>query len=259
MILGLISDIHGNLPALTAVLQALTEKRADLILCAGDLVCYGAQPNEVVAMLRQASIPCVAGNYDAAVAWDLPTAARKASSPHTEPLKQAALDWTKQKIDSQHRAYLRGLPWSMNFHLDGHRIHLLHAGPSYLDEWLTPEQPLDLSNLAASLDADVVVLGHTHQAFIYDLQDAHGKRTRFINPGAVGRSLDADTRAAYALLDTTTNHAELCRVDYDQALAMESILHSGMPLGIGLMMQHGARRLEQLSPAILAPYGIEIL
>src|SRR5262249_52888745 len=136
-----------------------------------------------ITMVRQCAIPCVTGNYNAAVAWNLPTAARKPSSPLMEPLKQAALDWAKEQVHSQHRDYLRGLPWSMNFQIDGRRIHLLHAGPNYLDEWLAPEEPGELALLAESLSAggrpvDLVVLGHTHLPYVYRsgmLHSATGK------------------------------------------------------------------------------------
>jgi putative phosphoesterase len=257
MIIGLIADIHGNLQALSTVLRELYAQGVDLILCAGDLVCYGAHPNHVIAMLRQCAIPCVTGNYDAAVAWDLPTAARKASSPQTEPLKQAALEWTKRELHSKHRDYLRGLPWSMNFVLDGRRIHLLHAGPYFLDEWLTPDEPEALAQLAAAVEAEIVVLGHTHHAYVQRIRTPHGQEMLFINPGAVGRALDGDTRAAYALLDTETGRVQLCRITYDLEIAVQAVFRSGMPTGVALLLQHGARRIEQLAPATLAKYGIE--
>ena len=111
MKLGLISDIHGNLHALEQVLLELEEQQVQLILCAGDLVCYGAFPNEVLELLRQKSIPTVLGNYDAAVAWDLPTVSSKPSSPQTEPIKLAALAWAKAQISSENVHYLRSLPW----------------------------------------------------------------------------------------------------------------------------------------------------
>jgi putative phosphoesterase len=257
MIIGLIADIHGNLQALATVLRELYAQHVDLILCAGDLVCYGAHPNHVIALLRQCAIPSVTGNYDAAVAWKLPTAARKPSSPQTEPLKQAALEWTKQEIHTTHRDYLRSLPWSMNFQLDGQSIHMMHAGPKYLDEWLTPEEPAELAYVAAAVNADIVVLAHTHQAYIHKVENPLGHETLFINPGAVGRSLDGDTRAAYALLDTATGSAQLHRVAYDLDIAVRAILRSGMPPGIAMLVRHGARRIEQLSPSILAQTGIE--
>ena len=111
MKIGIIADIHANLQALQTVLDALHAEPVDLIVCAGDLVCYGAQPNEVLNLVRSLGIPSVMGNYDDAVAWDRPSASRTASSAATEPLKLAALRWTVERLAPNHRDYLRGLPW----------------------------------------------------------------------------------------------------------------------------------------------------
>ena len=79
MKIGLISDIHGNQQALTKVLGQLYNEHVDLVLCAGDLVCYGAHANQVLDLMRSCAIACVAGNYDAAVAWNWPSASSKPS------------------------------------------------------------------------------------------------------------------------------------------------------------------------------------
>ncbi len=252
MKIGLISDIHGNLQAMNTVLDALYRERVDLILCAGDLVCYGAQCNHVIDLMRACNIPSVTGNYDAAVAWNLPSAASKPSSPANELLKQAALDWTKRHIHSKHRDYLRTLPWTMQFVLDDLRITVIHAGLNQLDEWYTPEEPAHLSRLASKLSSDVVVVGHTHCAFDTTVTDPSGSKTRFINPGAVGRSLDRDTRAAYAIFDTTDQSVCLRRIEYDLANAVRAIMQSGMPKEIGLLIQQGARRIEQLPQELIS-------
>jgi len=250
MKIGLISDIHGNLQALTQVLHVLYAAKVDLILCAGDLVGYGAHPNSVIQLLRSSGIQSVSGNYDEAVAWDLPRAARTESSALTEPIKQAALDWTQQRISSDAKYYLRGLPRALSYHLDGLRIQMLHAGLDFTDEWHTPDEPDALTALAARCASDVVILGHTHQAFAHECtyQDAWGNdgATLFINPGAVGRALDGDTRAAYAIFDTETRDIRLNRIAYDLEMAVQSIERSGMPAEIARLMEHGLRRIEQL-------------
>ncbi len=251
MKIGLIADIHGNLQAMNAVLEALYRERVDLILCAGDLICYGAQCNHVIDLMRACNIPSVTGNYDAAVAWNLPSASSKPSTPANEVLKQAALDWTKKHIHSKHRDYLRTLPWTMQLRLDGLRITVLHAGIAQLDEWYTPDDPEGLSTLAAQLSGDIVLLGHTHRAFDYTVVDPFGGKTRFINPGAVGRSLDRDTRAAYAIFDTADQSVRLRRIDYDLANAVRAIMQSGMPKEIGLLIQYGARRIEELPTELM--------
>jgi len=239
--IGLISDIHGNLHALMTVLQTLDAADVDLILCAGDLVCYGAHPNEVLGILRKRELPSVVGNYDDAVAWNRSTASRKPSSPTTEPLKRAALTWTQAQTTPQHVSYLRALPWSLIYRYDGLTIQLLHAGPDALDEWISPDEPARLELLAAQLRADVIVLGHTHQPFTRVCGS-----TLLINPGAVGRSLDGDTRAAYAIFDTETRQVNLQRINYDVDAAVRAITASGMPAGIDLLLRHGARRLEEV-------------
>lgn len=246
MKIGLVADIHGNYHALAAVLAALARQQVDIVLCAGDLVCYGAQPVEVIDTLRGAMIPAVAGNYDEAAGWNLPTAARKPSSPANEVLKQAALEWTRDQLDATARAYLRSLPRSAYFVLDTVRVALVHGGLDYTDEWITPDEPHALSRLAARLDADVVVLGHTHQAFVVETQSRDGAPVLAVNPGAVGRALDGDPRAAYALLDSSTRRVDLHRLEYDLAGAVEAIARSTMPRGIADLVRHGLRRIEQL-------------
>jgi putative phosphoesterase len=246
MKIGLIADIHGNQHALTKVLSQLYLERVDLILCAGDLVCYGSQTNQVLDLMRSCAIPCVTGNYDAAVAWNLPSASNKPSSPATEALKQTALDWAKRNVHSKHRDYLRGLPWMLSYYLDKLRIVVIHAGLQQLDEWYSPEEPAHLCQLAAQMAADVIVLGHTHQPFVCEVEYAPGRKTLFVNPGAVGRSLDGDTRSAYATLQTATRDVQLKRIEYDVKMAVQAIMNSGMPHEIGLLIQYGVRRVEQL-------------
>jgi putative phosphoesterase len=248
MKLGIISDIHGNVQALQAVLGALDAEGVDLILCAGDLVCYGAQPNEVIETLIAWGIPAVMGNYDAAVAWDLPKASRKPSSPQTEPLKQAALDWAKAAVRPQFKRYLRGLPFAADFQLGRRTLKMIHAGLDHLDDWYTPDEPEEMAYLAARLREDAVILGHTHRAFAYTPPKGTTDRgPLFINPGAVGRSLDGDPRASFAIFDTVQGQVTFHRADYALDEAVHQIRASGMPAEIALLIQHAARRVEQVA------------
>ncbi|MDQ3250568.1 MAG: metallophosphatase family protein [Chloroflexota bacterium] len=252
MKIGLIADIHGNIQALTAVLAQLYAAQVDMVLCAGDLVGYGAHPNAVIELLRSCGIPSVAGNYDAAVAWQWPQASRHPTSPATECLQQAALDWVKQTVHSKHKDYLRSLQLAMQYRLDNLSLHILHAGPNHLDEWVTPDQSDDLVHLAACIKADVVILGHTHTAFVHESVGYMGNKTLFINTGAVGRALDGDTRAAYAIFDTVSRQVTLKRVAYDLEIAVRAVMNSGMPVEIALLLQHGVGCLEQIPQMPLA-------
>lgn len=243
MKIGLISDIHGNFQAFQQVLSSLEALEVNLVLCAGDLVCYGANPNEVLTLVRQQGISCVTGNYDAAVAWNWSRSSRKPSSPRNERLKQAALDWTKQHLAWNHLGFLQGLPWTSVHKFGDLSLRLLHAGPFFLDEWVSPDEPQTFSVVAELMPADVIVLGHTHQPFV---EEHNG--ILFVNPGAVGRSLDGDPRLSYAVLETETLAVKHYRETYDLEAALTAIHLSSMPAGIGTLIQHAARRIEQLSP-----------
>lgn len=245
--LGLISDVHGNLQALGSVLTALEPHDVDLILCAGDLVCYGAKPNEVVQLCKEKNIACVLGNYDDAVAWDKPSASRKSSTTRNETLKVAALEWTKQHVTKETKDYLKSLAWRLDYHLAEKQLTMLHAGLDYLDEWVSLDLPESFDGLAKRVAVDIIILGHTHQAFTHE----HRGRL-FINPGAVGRSLDGDTRASFAVLTLPDLNVEHFRVSYDIETTLQTIRDSGMPRDIATLLQHGARRIEEVKDASLA-------
>lgn len=209
------------------------------MLCAGDLVGYGAFPNQVIDLLRQSSIPCVLGNYDQAAAWGLEAASTRPSSPRTEPLKRAALAWAQQQLGDDSRRYLRGLPWVVRYTFEGQSYSMFHAGPDGLQDWYTPQDLDSLWHLSLCQGADLVVLGHTHQPFAQQV----GK-TLFINPGAVGRSLDRDPRASFALLETQSMKTAFFRIAYDLEAAVQAVLNSGMPSEIATLLRFGLRRIE---------------
>ena len=253
MKLGLISDVHGNVQALKAVLAALEEDGVDFVLCAGDLVAYGANPSQVVKILRDRAIPCVTGNYDFAVAHHLTSASRKPSTPSNEPLKRAALEWTQAHTSDADKRFLRGLPWRMDFVVDGLHIAMLHAGLEYLDAFYTPNEPDAMYALYNRVRTDIVVLGHTHESFTYRALGG-----LMINPGSVGRSINGDVRAAYAVLDTNTLEVAHRRTRYDLRGAVKAIERSGMPLEIARMVEHGVRRVEDLPAPKHADLVLEV-
>jgi predicted phosphodiesterase len=258
MKLGLISDVHGNVQALRAVLTALEEDGAEFVICAGDLVAYGANPSQVIKLLRDRAIPCVAGNYDFAVAHDLKTASRISSSPTNEPLKRAALAWAQANTSSGDKRFLGSLPWRMDFVMDGLHISMLHAGVEYLDAMYTPNEPEAMFALYNRMRTDVIVMGHSHQSFTYRAQAG-----LMVNPGSVGRSLNGDPRAAYAILDTASLEVAHRRVRYDLRGAVRAIEKSGMPLEIARLVEHGARRIEDVPTITSMPEtaarGLEVV
>jgi putative phosphoesterase len=244
MKLGLISDIHGNIHALEHVLNLLDRENVDAILCAGDLVCYGANHERVLQTLRERNIPCVAGNYDYAVAWDQPRASRKPSSARNEPLKQAALDWTKANVSVASKNFLRHLPTTVTLRFDLFSISMVHASLDQLDEEILPQYTARLIAMAIRLDSNVIVLGHTHKPF-----SARAQNTLFINPGSVGRALDRDRRASYAIYDTRTRQVQFHRAEYDIQSALQAIRASTMPAEIATLVENGIARIDEVVPA----------
>jgi putative phosphoesterase len=241
MKLGLISDIHGNLEALETVLKALKLEAVDLVLCAGDLVCYGANPNEVIELLHTQRIPCVTGNYDYACAFDLPNVSRSSSSRESEVLKQTVLQWTKVNLTSSSQHFLQTLPWRSDFVFEDTRVALFHAGLEHLDENYISQEAKAFKDLSERVKSNVVVFGHTHMAFTNQIG-----RVLFVNPGAVGRSLDGDVRAAYATLELPSKQVELRRLEYNLDHTVNAIRKSGMPSVVAELVKKGARQIEEL-------------
>ena len=249
MKIGLISDIHGNLHALKAVLAALDRRNVDMILCAGDLVGYGAHPIGIIGLVRSTGIPCVAGDCDTLVAAN---GRRTAATPRpdlADPVRDLTLEWTRRNLTERHRSYLRHLPHALEYRFGAVRMQVFHAGVDEVDAWFTPEDPEEMAHLAACVASDVVVLGHTHRPFTHVHESHSGSKTLFINPGAVGVGTDGDPRASYAVFDTRTRRVEFGKVDYALAMAIYSIEESGMPTESADLLLYGGPDFTAAIPA----------
>jgi putative phosphoesterase len=200
MLLGLISDIHSNLQALDAVLAQLA--MADKILCAGDVVGYYDQPNEVCARLREIDAETIRGNHDAYVIGALEPAASRRAAYRT--------DWTRTQLTSENLDWLRSLPVERRFTFDSRDIVLRHANPWDEETYLYPDSPR-LGDVGLPRESYMVV-GHTH----YPLRYMAGEGI-LINPGSVGQPRDRDPRASHALLNTSNGAVSFFRSDYDVA------------------------------------------
>lgn len=227
----ILSDIHANLSAFQAVLaDALGQW--DIIWCLGDLVGYGPDPNECVALLREHDHISLSGNHDWAVLGklDIQNFNREA---------QIAIRWTRQAISSETHNYLNGLPPSL--------VHppftLAHASPRQ-PVW---EYILDAYVAAINFDhfeTPYCLVGHTHVPVIFaEAEDYHvtlqkpeydvprflQEQRLIINPGSVGQPRDSDPRAAYSLLDTEQNSWLHKRVEYPVAVTQEKMREYGIP------------------------------
>lgn len=219
MIIAVISDIHSNNDALTAVLEAVHDY--DALICLGDLVGYGAEPNEVVETIRMLKPQVIiAGNHDyATVTGDTSDFVHHAVK---------AIEWTRKRLKVENMKYLSSLPYSSTFVTNQVTLKAYHGSPrDPLNEYVYPGMPnFILKSLLEMAETNVLLLGHTHVAF-----DAHIDTKLLINPGGVGQPRDGDPRASYAIIKIVDDNisCEIKRVEYDIDSAASKILQNSLP------------------------------
>jgi predicted phosphodiesterase len=224
---AVITDIHGNLPALQAALSRIDELGIARIYCGGDLVGYGPHPNEVCALIHERDIPTIYGNYDYAIARDLDDCGCAYVTAHDRELGQRSVAWTLAHTDRAAKDFMRGLPFDLRFTVGEHDVHLVHGSPRKVNEYLFEDKPARLyERLAAAETAGALVFGHTHKPWVHD----HGG-VRFVNCGSVGKPKDGDPRGAFAVLAPGTGAVEATieRVPYDAARVAAEVRDVGLP------------------------------
>lgn len=233
---ALISDIHGNLPALEAVLADLDERGdAYAIYHLGDLGGYAPWPNEVVALLRERGVTGIAGNYDSTVASDYAHCGCKAESPRAEELSHLSYGWTREHVSPETKRFLGTLPFRMDLrprggHKSRPRLILVHGTPTLNTLYWTEDRPdsfcTTMARAAGAREGDLIAFGHTHKPWHRVVEGIH-----FLNTGSVGKPKDGDWRAGYVLVkaDEEVGSIEFVRVEYDLERAVEGILASDLP------------------------------
>lgn len=245
MTIALLGDVHANLPALEAVLAHARAHGAAAIWNIGDFLGYGAFPNEVVQRLRQAGAVSILGNYDLKVLnfKDKQKGWRRSKRPE----KYLAFQWAHDRLSKENRRYLRSLPQEVRLMVAGRRILLTHGSPDSNEEHLLPETPEKrLQELAGRAQAEIVIFGHSHRAFVRTVAG-----TLFINTGSVGRPDDGDPRACYALLEIDERSVQVThfRLEYDLARAAAAIRQAGLPEAFAQMALRG-RDLDTVLDAL---------
>ena len=228
----IISDIHANLTALDAVLEAVNQD-FEATWCLGDLVGYGPDPNECIERVRELpDLTCLFGNHDQAALGKIPLERFNQDA-------RAAASWTQQELTDESEAYLLSLPSRVEIAED---FTLAHGSPRQ-PVW---EYILDLPTAEANFEAfqtSYCLVGHSHIPLIFSKQV--GKELRpvqvrwdeafelsprmILKPGSVGQPRDMDPRAAYAVLDTEDRTWTAHRVAYDVEAVQERMLEAGLP------------------------------
>ena len=244
---ALISDVHANLPALTAVLADIGRRRPDAVYHLGDLVGYAPWPNEVVAALRDARIAGVAGNYDSTVATGYRHCGCRSENPHQEMLAHESFTWTLAHTSAESKAYIAGLPFRLDLrpsggHVSGPTIRLVHGNEVlntvYVTEDRSDEFLLRMAGGMAASEGDVIAFGHTHKPWHRVVGGIH-----FVNTGSVGRPKDGDPRAGYVVVDVEDNEVavEFVRVEYDIDAAARAIIASELPDEFASFLRTGGK------------------
>ena len=236
--LALFSDVHGNRPALEAVLDALDSRGIDRRYCLGDLVGYGADPNGVIDLLRSRDVPSLLGNYDQGVAWETGDCGCFYADAEAERIGAASYSFTVGEVTSDNKEFLRGLPREDHLDLAGWAIHLVHGSPRRINEYLLRDRDeRTYLRLAEAESDDVLAFGHTHDPWFR----MYGK-VLFVNVGSAGRPKDGDPRAGYVVLSATPGagvEVEIGRVVYDVEAAAEAVLAAGLPAALADTLRNG--------------------
>lgn len=231
-------DIHGNLPALEAVLADIDASSLSPLYCLGDLVGYGTFPNEVIKTIRERNIPTQMGNYDQGVGNNSDDCGCAYTTKVAEELGKRSISWSNQHTTEENKVFLRRLTGQIPIELDGLRVQLVHGSPRKINEYLFENRPdASLERLLDMTQADVLVCGHTHIPYHRILPSGR----HVVNAGSVGKPKDGDPQACYVILEANNRDLTVTfrRVPYDVERAAQAIEASEMPHEYAEMLRTG--------------------
>lgn len=247
----MLSDIHGNRFGLEAVLAA-AEGNYDTIFCLGDVVGYGAHPNECCEILRAHNALCLSGNHDAAALGLIDT-------EWFNPVAKAAILWTREQLSDENKTWLSSLAGAGDAEkFDFQTVHGSLREP--WEEYITGASTAEPTFLL--MQRSLCFFGHTHVAVVYRCPEDTANWTRWeqlegaelpfggafdieagwkylVNPGSCGQPRDGNPQARYALFDTAARHLEVYAIDYDWDAARAAIIAAGLPRMLGDRLLQG--------------------
>jgi len=238
MRLGIFSDVHANIEALSAVIEALKSERIDVHYCLGDVVGYGASPNECADIVRNIARVTILGNHDAAVAGRMDYSYYYEAARH-------ALDTHAVMLSADNMTWLKSLPYKHELREIG--VDLCHGSPLRLEEFeyiFAPDQARECLAIWEQL-ADLTLIGHSHLCKVFGLRPGEVEELTpekfqlkvgwkyIVSVGSVGQPRDYDNRASYTVYDSETRTFEFKRVEYDIEAAATKIFDGNFERNFG--------------------------
>lgn len=226
---AIISDIHGNLQALQAVIADIEAQGIQERVCLGDIVGYGGHPRECVELIQAKGFRVIQGNHDAYAATD------------AEPIgisdeAKQVIHWTRSVLSGEQRAWLGSLP--LTWQAKGYKV--VHASLHHPEQWGYVFDPSAAAQHFAHQQKDVCFIGHSHQPKMFvagedkalditSLESLRKGRKQVINVGSVGQPRDKDERACYVVYRCAEADVWWRRIDYDIKGAQNAIAAAGLP------------------------------
>jgi predicted phosphodiesterase len=237
MRIAIISDIHGNLEALQVVRQYLQENKIEEIYCLGDIVGYGANPNECLEMVAQISSLIVVGNHDHA-------AIGLTNVNYFNDYAKISTYWTYSVLSAANKNFIS----TLDFTRYRDRILLVHATPSNPSLWHYVLTEQDARNEFESFTQNVCFIGHSHLPVIFSNNLGFIKAQNYIlseqdkyivNVGSVGQPRDGNPKTCFCVYNSDTGQLEYVRLSYDVALTQEKIVRAGLPVYLADRLLNG--------------------
>ncbi len=237
---GIFSDIHGNLQALHKVLEQLDSRDVDFVVCCGDVVGYGGNPNECIEVLRERQIPTIAGNHDHAALSII-------DITYFNEVAKRAITWTRTQLTPENETFLRELPMS----IEVADMLFVHSSPRSPESWNYVITMGDARQGFQYFEQRVCFIGHSHTPFIVENSNNNlacpdtpsislKQDCRYlVNVGSVGQPRDRNPDACYAIYDREAAKIEICRVEYDLASAQDEIRTQGLPVELAERLAYG--------------------
>jgi putative phosphoesterase len=239
VLIALLSDIHGNLPALKAAVAEAKTRCAKQIICAGDIVGYGPFPNEVCEYLKTSGIKSISGNYDIKVLDVIKYG--KSAVESLQKKKRELVMWTANHLEKTAQRFLRDLPVSLEEELPGGRnLLVVHGSPVSNDDDIYPSiTPKGLETKLKNTRPNILVCGHTHIPFVKKVSGM-----LVVNCGSAGQSVDGDPRPSYAIIsvDEKSVSGHIIRFEYDLNETIKALKKTSLPKTLQKDFMEGSKR-----------------